>query len=763
MRHKARSTPRLSLLGMLLLGLLLAVSALSAQESTTYGFFRTVEGYADLTQGDSGTPSAVEVNFPVLTGDRLEVSPRGRIEVVLADGNYLRIDGDTELVFDRLAYSGDREDDVTLLRLIAGEIQLVLPGDTADTRDLRVDTVNATIYLEQEGSYRITTDGDSWTEVVARDGFAEVTSERGSAIVRSGERVLVEGTRWPHVSVEAAAQRDSLERWGDELLLAASERSSDYVDPSLAYEAAPLADHGRWLEVDGRRAWRPHVSIAWRPYWDGWWSYTPSGLSWVSHRPWGWLTHHYGNWHYSIGYGWIWYPGHVYSPGAVYWYWGPSHVAWIPIGYYTSYYRPYYHHFGFGLRFGIYGWAGGHGHYFSDWIFSPHYSFGYRYSHNYVHTGAQLTRRGVLQEVPRGIITTDTREVTPERLRRPDEIIDSLRASRTRREGGVGASQLPDVTEFVARRRQLSDSIRRAVSAEDGQIAIGAVGARRGRSTGSASTRQAAIRRASPSAAAPRGRELTRDGAVNSRFERLREDQRVTTERGRSTSIATAPQARRRSPNERRTPSTIVRRPSSERSVREITPRREPTSRGTPGSVSTNRTGSTRPDFRGRGTNEDRSWRERGVSLLQPNIAPRRLGSSTFRRDHSSTARRVWEGVRSYRSRSRTDLGSSASRSSGLSSSRLGDRSRPSTSTSRLSGSSSRARPSTSSSRHSARRIGPSSSRSSVGSRSSSPSRPSTRSGSTSTRRPSGSSRSSSSRRSSGSSSSRRPTKRGGG
>ena len=761
MRHKERSKPKMSLLGTLVLGLLPAVSAAPAQAQTSYGYFRTVEGYADLIQGGSGSRAEVVVNLPLLTGERIDVSQRGRIEAVLADGNYLRIDGDTELVFDRLAFSGDSDDDTTLLRLIAGEIQLVLPRDITDARALQVDTVNATIYLDREGSYRITTDGAAWTEVLVREGYAEVTTQRGSAIVRAGEQVMVEGTRWLHVSVEAAAARDSLERWGDDLLLASYDRGSSYVDPSLAYEAAPLADHGRWVEAGGSWAWRPYVSIGWRPYWDGWWAYSRSGLTWVSHEPWGWITHHYGHWTYSIGHGWVWYPGYAYSPGAVYWYWGPSYVAWIPIGYYTSFYRPYYHH-GFGLRFGIYGWAGGHASYFADWIFCPHGSFGYRHSHHTVHTGAELTRRGVLREVPRGIITTDTREVTPDRLRRPDEIIASLKAARARFERRSGASELPDVTEFVARRRHLSDTITRAVTAGEGELAVGVPGLRRARSVRAESRRPEEVLRV---ARAPS--EVTRERSEALRLEPPRAGREVIgarREQGGRPSEALG--SSRSSENQRsrrlegqNSGAAIGRRERTKSPLRDLTPRREPRIGRTPGAVPSRRETSTRPDFRRRDGDQVRSWRERAGVIWLPEGTSRRFDSGDLRRGQTPPVRRVWEGVRSYRSRSRTDLGRPGGRSSGVSSSRSGDRSRSGMSSSRGSTSSSRIRSSGSSSRSSTRSSRPSSSRSSASSGRPSSSRSSTRGGSISSRRSSGSGRAGGSSRSSGT---RRSARRGG-
>ncbi len=445
-----------------LAGLLLAAPAASED---TFGYFRTVDGYAALWQSASDTEIELEANYPLLAGDRLTVSRLARVEALLPDGGYLRLGGGAELLFEELA-TGETAPQ-TRLTLIDGELQLVVPPEAEPWEALRIDTVNATVYLPRSGVLRVSTDG-SWTEVVVREGYAEVATRQGSALVRSGERVVVDGVDRPRVALEAAPPLDGLERWGEELFAAAGE--APYVEPELAYAASSLDDHGEWIYVENRRAWRPWVGAGWRPYHDGWWTYTPAGLTWVSYEPWGWVPYHYGAWDWASGFGWVWYPGPVFAPARVFWYWGPTYVAWVPIGYYHSFYAGYYGGWGFGHRWGIYGWAGGHGHYFADWTFCRADRFGHRGSRAYLRTGADLTRSGELREVPRGILTGDTRALTPKTWRKPQEAMAALQASYkgdSQRGGLARAGEMPDVTDFVAKRRDLSETTRRAVMPPD--------------------------------------------------------------------------------------------------------------------------------------------------------------------------------------------------------------------------------------------------------------------------------------------------------
>jgi hypothetical protein len=141
----------------------------------------------------------------------------------------------------------------------------------------------------------------------------------------------------------------------------------------------------------------------------------------------------------SPGYGWVWRPGYRFAPAWVYWYWGPSYVAWVPVGYYSSYYG----HYGRGFRFGIHGWSGGSWSYFADWTFCSTHSYRRRDLRRHVHRGSHLARNTRSFALERGLISTDSRLESRQRA-----------ARRGVAEGPRGDS-LPDVTAFVARQREL--------------------------------------------------------------------------------------------------------------------------------------------------------------------------------------------------------------------------------------------------------------------------------------------------------------------
>ena len=435
-----------------------AAASLPAAEETSYGYLRTVEGPGRVVQAASGARIEIEANYPVLAGDTLEVDPGGRLELSLPDFNVVRLAGGTELMLDRLALSAETEDEETALRLLRGEIQFLVRDLLPVAERPRVDTANATVYLQGTGAYRIATDGYGWTEVVVRRGFAEIATEAGSSVVRSGEQAWIEGGRWPRIGIERAAEPNDLERWGAELDGELAAYGEPPVEDHLAYAAAPLARHGSWVTDDGYRAWRPAVSAGWRPYEAGYWADTPTGMVWVSSEPWAWLTYHYGSWVPSPSYGWVWRPGYSFAPAWVYWYWGPSYVAWVPVGYYSHHYG----HWGRGFRFGIHGWAGGSWSYFADWTFCSTRDYRRRDLRRHVRRGHHLARDTRSFTLERGLISTDSRFEARQQ------------AVLRHRAGRPGGDSLPDVTAFVARRQNLPREVtervfsdRRAVPRDD--------------------------------------------------------------------------------------------------------------------------------------------------------------------------------------------------------------------------------------------------------------------------------------------------------
>jgi hypothetical protein len=138
-------------------------------------------------------------------------------------------------------------------------------------------------------------------------------------------------------------------------------RSAQYLPPSLREEAYALEENGSWERVpyEGteRWFWRPRVAVGWSPFTVGRWTEWYGDQTWIPAEPFGYVTHHYGNWVYARNY-WYWAPpvasvriglplldvGFFWYPGRVSWIHSGAYVGWVPLAPRETYYS--YRHWG---------------------------------------------------------------------------------------------------------------------------------------------------------------------------------------------------------------------------------------------------------------------------------------------------------------------------------------------------------------------------------------------------------------------------------
>lgn len=452
---------------------ILSSAALGQEPSTTahrYSYITASEGSSTLLATNTGTRTAADRNLPILVGDRLWTSSAGRVDVLLSDDNRVSVDRNSELSFNNIDTSPETDAyGPTALELRQGRVLVEILTTPASDEVPYVDTANTRVYLLEAGLYLVSANDYDFTEVLVREGFAEVVDQRGSSVVRTAESIVIEGTSRPRTRLAAAAAIDEFERWSyDQGAQLAS--SDPYLEQPLPGTGS-LEEHGDWVVVEKGRAWRPSVAAGWSPYSYGSWVDTPSGFYWHSLDPWSPAVYHYGSWDYNYRYGWVWYPDYYYAPAHVFWYWGPLYVGWVPSGYYYRHYRRY----GFDFHHGIFGWAGGSWDPFDRWLFcSPNY-FGSRHQHRYHHHGGYRDGHGIGRRLDRGLITADSRGLDLRRVRSPERTRERLMEEWVDRHGH---RQIPEADDFVAR-RELSDDYQRDLRTETVGAAAAAQEARR--------------------------------------------------------------------------------------------------------------------------------------------------------------------------------------------------------------------------------------------------------------------------------------------
>ena len=295
-----------------------------------------------------------DVDTPFGQYDNLFSSEDGKAEIIMPNNTLLRISGDTQVQLIELT------NEVTEINVSSGtarlynkststEIKATTPfGDVIMPPDSVCDIYvqeTQTEVVSLKGSLEfIKTGSTTRQEVIAGSSSIIVNAEQ---IIASAERVVPAWNSW---NVARDAQ------WTQRMQ--ARGESTKYLPENLHYNAVELDDNGRWEQVNYEGAynyyWRPsHVSVDWTPFSSGRWIVWHGDHTWVPCEPFGYVTHHYGNWVY-VGNYWYWAPpvsavmvssglpllyvGSNWNPGRVAWVSSDASIGWIPLAPFETYY-----------------------------------------------------------------------------------------------------------------------------------------------------------------------------------------------------------------------------------------------------------------------------------------------------------------------------------------------------------------------------------------------------------------------------------------
>ena len=297
-----------------------------------------IRGSVSMQRGDSGDWVATTVNTPLVSGDIVATGDGGRAEVQLDYANVLRLAPQTQ---------------AKIADLSSGHIQVQVAQGYANLStfnggdaQVEIDTPNVSIHPVRNGKYRVEVTSDAESNLIVREGEAEVSTAQGSTNVKEGEIITIRGTDDPEYKVDQAPGGDDWDRWNQDRDNSISNAQSVRQTNQYYTGAQDLDTYGRWVNIPGYgQVWQPYDQPAnWAPYQAGQWVWEPYyGWTWVSSEPWGWAPYHYGRWFYYDT-DWYWWPGAVtpyYRP-----IWSPAFVTFIGFG----------PHVDFGFGFSSIGW-----------------------------------------------------------------------------------------------------------------------------------------------------------------------------------------------------------------------------------------------------------------------------------------------------------------------------------------------------------------------------------------------------------------------
>lgn len=292
--------------------------------------------------------------------DALYSGEGGKAELLLPNSIWLRIGSNSQIQMIAL------KPDVTEIDLAVGVLRVI---DKSSKAVVKATTPFGYVVAEPGSAFDLYV-GDESVEVIAIRGNVEFIHDAdgsryevlaGSLSILADARQATAGegkvdSEWDDWN----ASRDTL--WSQKLEVKGE--SARYLPDGIREDSAILDENGRWEEVyyegEYRRAWRPvGVEAGWSPYTVGRWTEYYGDYCWIPGEPFGYVTHHYGNWFWVNDY-WYWAPpvasvsigapwwgvGFSWYPGRVGWMYSGVSIGWFPL----LPWEPFYAHHWWGPR-----------------------------------------------------------------------------------------------------------------------------------------------------------------------------------------------------------------------------------------------------------------------------------------------------------------------------------------------------------------------------------------------------------------------------
>lgn len=302
---------------------------------------------------DSKDWVATVKDAPFGLDDALYSDAKARAEFIMPNGLWVRIGGSTQLQLIAL------KPDASEMDIASGVARFY---NKSSDGLVKITTPFGYVLAEPGASLDLYV-GDQSVEVIALAGGVDfvhqansskydVVPGSGSIIADARQVGSGDGTidaEWDDWN----ASRDSL--WTKRVQVKGE--SVKYVPPEIQDDAYALEENGKWERVyyegEYHEYWRPTtVDTTWRPYTVGRWTDWYGDQCWVPDEPFGYVTHHYGNW-VVVDSRWYWAPPRprvavvagpvavaAWYPGRVAWIGGGDEIGWVPLA--PS--EPYYSH-----------------------------------------------------------------------------------------------------------------------------------------------------------------------------------------------------------------------------------------------------------------------------------------------------------------------------------------------------------------------------------------------------------------------------------
>jgi hypothetical protein len=327
----------------------------ASEEGTVIGHLTQVEGNVLRYVTDEEDWVQLVKDSPVGMEDLLFCEEGSKAEIIIPNNTWIRTGSSTKLHIINLA------DDTTELEIESGLARFYNKSSVAV---ITVTTPFGSVLVPPRTAFDLYLQDDT-VQVTALAGTVTFNylQDNSHHAVKAGSASLLADYETINtgagVTDEAwnAWNREMDEQWEDRLQDDGGEL--DYLPDDIRHESYSLRENGIWETVyyEGRNCslWRPlYVPSYWSPYSVGRWTVWYGDQCWIPYEPFGYVTHHYGNWIYIDSCSrWYWAPpdchrrhGAAYYPGIPFT-WYPGRVSWIHRGDYVGWiplapFEPYY-------------------------------------------------------------------------------------------------------------------------------------------------------------------------------------------------------------------------------------------------------------------------------------------------------------------------------------------------------------------------------------------------------------------------------------
>ncbi len=316
----------------------------SAAEQSLVGRISFVEGQLLRFVPTAKDWVATVKDAPFGREDALYSDENGKAELIMPNNTWIRIGGNTQLQLIAL------QTDVTEVDVASGLARFY---NRSSNVLVKVTTPFGYV-VAQPGSIFDLYVGDQSVEVIALKGtvtFIHAGDEAKYEVVPGSPSIIADARQVGAGESNVDADWDDWNAGRDTLWaqrVSVKGESVRYLPPELQDQAYDLEENGRWESVNyqgqRRQLWRPtRVSAGWAPFTEGRWTDYYGDNTWIPAEPFGYATHHYGNWVY-VNNGWYWGPPAAvgfranWYPGRVAWIGSGADVGWVPLAPRERYY-----------------------------------------------------------------------------------------------------------------------------------------------------------------------------------------------------------------------------------------------------------------------------------------------------------------------------------------------------------------------------------------------------------------------------------------